>query len=537
MGSSSGPSKKIFLRDATGLLKEISTFQALSAALWGIGIMYVFSAVIYGPSAYPSANPLVIPVSGFLLSLPVAAVYVMMTIAMPRSGGDYVWVSRVTHPSIGFMTNFALTLTFLAFPGAGAALLSEWGLSEWAYDLGKIYGNNQAYLNLAGYLQTQTPVFWLGVIELAIAGSIAIVSTKLAVRIMVVSSIISIIIIAIFVGVAFSAGQSTFASNFNSLSGANYDQVVTAGQNAGSYNGVPAFLSAASLLAGAASLTGYTGFNFPAYFSGEVRYNKRSQIVSQIGSTIIFFIIFLVVTLAWYFGEGPSFANAMSVLWASGSSQYPYINAPVVSGMSMFWAPNAVLVSIFNFGFVFGIVITVVGQIFALSRNLFAWSFDRVMPATLASVNDRTHSPVHATIVMVLIAIVFEYFTVYQATILSVFFSYSIAGLFIVYLIVSVIAVIYPFKRKDIFDNTDPLARRKIGGFPLISLLGILSIIACLITIYGIAVPVISGFIPIFFEGILPTFVIGFVIYWLAWAIRRRQGINLALIQGELPPE
>ena len=102
-----------FVREATGLTKQISGIEALGMALSGMGLLYVFNASVFTPAFYPDANPLVGPLIGLLLILPVAGMYALFSIAMPRTGGDYVWTSRVLNSGTGFVVNFSLTLLAL----------------------------------------------------------------------------------------------------------------------------------------------------------------------------------------------------------------------------------------------------------------------------------------------------------------------------------------------------------------------------------------------------------------------------------------
>src|SRR5919202_1436286 len=71
--SERGTAPELFTRNATGLVRELSAFDAFNL------------------------------------------VYLYFTTLMPRSGGDYVWVSRTLHPSLGFIVNFSLTFVFLTW--------------------------------------------------------------------------------------------------------------------------------------------------------------------------------------------------------------------------------------------------------------------------------------------------------------------------------------------------------------------------------------------------------------------------------------
>ncbi|MFI5421049.1 MAG: APC family permease, partial [Nitrososphaerales archaeon] len=492
MTSSSAPGKTIFVRQATGLVRQISAWEALGMVVTQMGLLYVFNAIVFTPAFYPTANPFVGPVVGLLLVLPIAGVYILFSIAIPRTGGDYVWVGRIFNPGLGFVTNFSLTIIVISVVGAVAPWIASYSLGPMFYDLG-ILGNNSNYINIANSLETQTSQFIVAAIFIIIAGAIVMASSKLAGRVVKYWAFLSLIIGAIFIGVALSAGQTTFANNFNNYAtqiGSNmtYNNVISAGQQLGAYNGVPPALSQATFSAAALGLLGYLGFNTSAYFAGEVKQNRRSQILAQFGGTLLYTALVGAILAVEYFMEGPSFVNAIAQLWLNGSSNYPYLvgSIPLASGLSMFWTNNQVLVSIFNLAFGLTAVVMNISIFFMLSRNLFAWSFDRVVSTKFADINERTRTPLYAIGAMVIIGLFFAYIAVFGTGVLSSLFNIGTAGQFLVFLIVAFAAIAFPYRRKDIFDSAEPLARRKIGGIPLITILGILSVAVSIFTIYSI---------------------------------------------------
>jgi len=69
MSATGPPAKKapVFVREATGLTKQISGLDALGMALSGMGLLYVFNGIALFPSVYPTANPIVGPFIGFCM--------------------------------------------------------------------------------------------------------------------------------------------------------------------------------------------------------------------------------------------------------------------------------------------------------------------------------------------------------------------------------------------------------------------------------------------------------------------------------------
>jgi amino acid transporter len=534
-----------FVREATGLTKQISGLEALGMALSGMGILYVFNAVMFTPAFYPDANPLVGPLIGLLLILPVAGMYALFSIAMPRTGGDYVWTSRVLNSGVGFVVNLSLTLLALSVIGSVSPWISQWSLAPLFYDLG-ILQHNQSYLNLSTTLDGSSATFWIAAVFILISGIIVAVSTRLAGALVKYWTILAIIIGVIFMAVVLSAGNSTFITNFNALypsvNGTNaYQAVINAGQaQYGSYPGIPPVASTATVAAGALGLLGYLGFYYPAYFAGEVKQNRRSQLLAQVGGSVIFMVVVTVIFAVAYFGEGPAFVNAIAGLWVLGSPSNPYPpGEPLASALSIFWTNNSALVTLFNLSFAATILVMFVSELFVLSRNLFAWSFDRILPSSFASVNSRTRTPVNAVIVMVVVSLAYLYLSL-NTSYLGVLFGYGTAGTFIAFIFVAFAAIIYPYRRKNLFESaSDEGAKKRIAGIPLMSILGVASLIISVYVVYALLAPDIGGsaFGSIIEEGIIPTFVIGAVIYIVSFFIRKGQHIDLNMIAKEIPPE
>src|SRR5437764_7385431 len=109
-------SQGLFVRNATGLVRELNAFDAFnlvfSAVLIPVGITQVMG---FTPQFWPHANMLV----SFLIATPLVLtfglVYLYFTMLMPRSGGDYVWLSRTVHPMLGFVANVSVTFVFMTW--------------------------------------------------------------------------------------------------------------------------------------------------------------------------------------------------------------------------------------------------------------------------------------------------------------------------------------------------------------------------------------------------------------------------------------
>src|SRR6202171_1083758 len=93
----------LFLRNATGLVKSWSTFDAFVYSFWSINLitlgLYGMSYVYTVPDGQLLAGILLF---GVLVTFLVIT-YAMLVSVMPRTGGDYAWQSRVLGGGLGFV--------------------------------------------------------------------------------------------------------------------------------------------------------------------------------------------------------------------------------------------------------------------------------------------------------------------------------------------------------------------------------------------------------------------------------------------------
>src|SRR3954452_5790594 len=97
----------LFLRRSSGLVREfggrgVFVFNTIGYAL-GL-VLAVVPLLMAG--AVPEANVLLTVLLGTILTVANALTYGYLSAAMPRSGGEYVYLGRVVHPVAGFTANW-----------------------------------------------------------------------------------------------------------------------------------------------------------------------------------------------------------------------------------------------------------------------------------------------------------------------------------------------------------------------------------------------------------------------------------------------
>ncbi len=275
------------------------------------------------------------------------------------------------------------------------------------------------------------------------------------------------------------------------------------------------------------------------YFAGEIRLQKRTHLKSMPGALAVVIVTLLILIptfthVATYTFNGQlGLASPAAYGFGTGAPAYRVPIYPELMGIA---SGSAVWSVIMIVGFTAGLLIWMPQNLILLSRSMFAWSFDRIMPDKLSTVEPRTRSPLLA--IAIVLPLTIGSTAIYSFT--TWFSTLSVElGLTFTFVITAIGAMVLPFTQKALVAAS-PYAR-KVAGIPLFTLVGGLALLG-----FGIVIGVLlwdegSGASlsknPGKIELTAIVLLAGFAIYWIAWAIRRRQGIDLALAHRELPPE
>src|ERR671928_810943 len=105
-------SSGLFVRNATGLVREVKPWQAMAINYITGAAPFVIGIALFGAlSGFPGGNFLLATVLTIPLALSVVYAFGFLTAAIPRSGGDYVLVSRTLHPAAGVVSSVCISLS------------------------------------------------------------------------------------------------------------------------------------------------------------------------------------------------------------------------------------------------------------------------------------------------------------------------------------------------------------------------------------------------------------------------------------------
>ena len=538
----------LFQRQATGLVREAGTWSTLiyNINFVSIGLMMLF-VIQLEPAFYPGGDMLASYMLALLIVLPTSLVFSLFAAAMPRSGGDYVYVSRILGPRLGMMSSWINTIWWFIYGGVPSAFFARYGLGPLFRNVGLLSGNS-SLVDIGSWFVTPTGTIITG--ALLIAGLVVIFSLGLGVYFRLQNALFVVAVVGLVItGLVLVAGsQDAFKQNLDHLFGKpnTYQAVLDAASNAG-FTQAP-FNWYWSLIPITWIYLELVFNQSSAYIGGEIKRASRIQIWSMPLAAIISVAIAMLLTGLFERTVGTQFLGAVSF---DGGQTLGLGSAPTFSELASYVSGSTFVALLIGVGFVFWSYTWLPGQILNASRNLLAYSLDGVLPARLGSVNDRYHTPIVSLAVVGALSTVA---LVVYATNPDFTTLVGIVAFIVSFIIVSIAAILFPYRKRAIWEAS-PIAWR-VGNIPVITIVGLVSLIALLVAEWAYlndplsGVNVLNGLTPVITDkdGALTkdavrfalaglTVLSGLVIYEVSRIVRARSGVRLEASFEEIPVE
>ncbi len=528
--------ERLFVRKASGLVRiatspRVFMFNIFWTA-FGFVLTYVFFwGAITSPGADLSSGALLTTV----FVLPQVTLYALFAAIMPRSGGDYHYVGRSLHPSLGFMVSFAWVVWLSFWAAWGAYAFTSFGLAPIVSTWGAIT-HNQALVDLGVFLQSTQAAWAIAAVVLVVSFILSVVGTETYFKLQNIAFALLLLGLAVFIVLMLINDNAAFINGFNNalnwLTGEpnTYNYVINSAKELG-VNLNPEF-SWRSLLILVPLFYTYMPYCIGSTFmAGEIKDVKKSQLWGGPFATIILGLLSALLAFLFIRTIGSQFWYAVGNLWWLG--EYNLAVPPYFPSFVGLLTNNVVLYGLMSIGYLIWGVWFVPQNIMLNSRIMLAWSFDRIAPEKLSYVSERFRTPVINAVLIFILAQIFLalYCTFPWLTMVSSIFALAIIAIF-----VGLAGIVFPFRRPEIFERS-PVAW-KIGGIPALSIIALLDVLVGLfVSYFYLTEDTLAANAPESLWMIFIIFLVGFIIFWIAKLYRKAQGIDVELAFKEIPPE
>jgi amino acid transporter len=505
--------------------------------LTGAALFYVWA-----PGQFPATSPILGLIVAAIVIVPIYMAYSMLASAMPRSGGDYIFQSRILHPAIAFMTLFAQCVWLWYWLELSGYWIAAMALSPLFSALG-VTMHSAAMLDLGMWFSGGTGILITALVTNVIIAAAFLPGLRTYLKLQWFLFAGVIISIAVMTFVLLTTSHATFVANFNSFMAAfdpsqtNYYQYVIDTANANGFDP-----SAGGGLYGLIGVIAIAWFNLIwAVWSmpnlGEIKHASNFGRMNRVmQASLAFGTLVLVVTMGLLLKVcGKEFTMALGFNWFNGTIAFPV--QPYTSILIPLMGAGAIVVVLTLFGFLTQAIQQSFNCFIGGTRILVAMSLDRVLPESLGKISRKFRgSPVNAILFLLIGAEVLAVVLWRVPNLENYALSTSFAAT-IYQSLTCLAAAVFPFRAKALYQAS-PIAKYKVGNIPLVTLCGVWGfLVGVVLIIFYVLEPNLGLASTAGLWGMIAVFVFAFVWFWVARALNKRKGIDIDLNFQQIPPE
>jgi len=531
--------KTYFLRQATGLIREWSVSDVFLYLVLTFNVP-IFLALAYTQGGWmdPGAS---LPLATIFVAIGttfIGTMYAMLIATMPRSGGDYVFNSRILHPVIGMMAACCFTVIWqIVWNTLMSQYFANAVLGPWFTTLGIVL-HSQSLLDTGAWFLTIPAILVIMVALYAVNITMHIVGLRNYAKFQYIMFAFMCVSFILIVGAPLAAGHQAWVDSFNALVGSPdaYSKVISDAMSYGFEPSRPFSLQGTLLLMPlpyGALLACY----WIAENAGEIKEagSLRANLTHILGSNFFGAFLIIVTSVVLVNVIGQDFLSSLGYLFFEGKPEYVLPQAPYAYFLASIAANSPIIISLIFFGLLISGVQISYNTVLAGSRNLMAASFDRIFFEKAAHVSERFHMPTYSVLAMYIIPMILT--PVYLYTGFGTLLLGATMANTILFITTSTSAIILPWRRPEIY-RASPASKYSVAGFPAITILGVISLIFSLMVAAIILTTPAYGLVNVpSYVFLAASFLLWIPIYYGFRWYRAKQGINVDLAFKEIPPE
>lgn len=530
----------IFLRKATGLVREAGLFDVVSLfVIWSAPSLGLYYLTTWGLWAAPHGEILTAILISSVFLVGAGLCWAFMGATIPRSGGDYIFVSRIIHPAFGFAFSVGSVTAWLGWCYMIAAWTSEYALPTFFETMG--------YPEYTEIFLRPEVMYIIATIVLAFCTLIAILRSKWFFKSMDIFFLISTISMAAALGTLALTGREGFIQAFNSLaeesgSPLRYENLIEyansyALENYGFPIDAPINFYHTLMLIPAVWWT-FAYVEGPAWVAGEIKEVRRNIILGNIIGIIFFIGSFLIGTAIIYNTIGREWmAAAVYAMEMPEWADYLPISEANYVTLAAICTDNIALRFLIGINYVVVCIAWVLQCIAVPPRAILAWAMDRVVPSWMGDVHPRWRTPYKAIIFLWILSQILLVGYVLAPGILGALYVMVWENL-TAFSGVALCCILLPFLKKvrHIWE-TSPV-KWHFGPIPVMFITGLIYLFACLSTTFFFLInPELGEYHPPSWIGLSIIAVIGAIVWLTArWYRKKTLGIDIAEAYAEIPP-
>jgi amino acid transporter len=436
---------------------------------------------------------------------------------------------------------FAASWTLVIFSAMVAGSLIAWiplvAVPTLTRSMGIIFAN-EGLVNLAGWSGSPVGIVVIGTVCTILTFALMILPTRTIVRILEVGFFLGLLAWAILYFQLGTAPAGAFPAAWDKFmgEGSYAGRVALAQANGMVINPNVGIMTLAGLIMG---FWVFYGYYIPTFFAGEVKQAETTLLAGSWASLISTWAIFVVgalllqrlVPLEWIAAE-----SFLSQTPAAGVTAMPYITF-----YAAILRPSFILVLIVAVVWIYTLVNLAQTYFFYCSRIVFAWSFDRLIPERICWIHPKLRSPIWAILIIALIAeigVIDSSGLLWAGGVMGAQLNFVFFAVCTMFVPVTAMTL-FPFLKKDLFENASAMVRRKIGPLPVITLVGGITLAYMIwMVVASFIFPAVGGGINstklLVLAGLVVT---GLIVFYVArWYRLKNEGIDINWTFQSIPP-